>query len=501
MSQRTSRSGRSSGEELVPASVNIGASPLASLAFRDLEALPAHVTADAAHESLDLTGNLLVSIAATRLPLRLRRLALTGNHLSALPHGIARLPRLQELFVGCNLISDLSPAWACPTLLLLNAPCNVVATLDVPPAGSTVISLDVGSNALESVDAMVKALTAFPDLKHLRADGNPACITLGWRDALRAALPKLSTLDGLAEEPPAADSGDDAGATLTVAGPDAVHLRVALTNLVLVPEDPPAAAPAPAEEEVAEASKDGEEAEPPPEPPAPPPEPERPPIPPTPDYYATVVFPDGTSVQTPMLRPEPPEEEADPKGGKGAHHDEGEEGEGEPDLSTAHAALPVSLETADLLARTGVRVALVKRTHRTAPAPPPEPRAEGEGEGAEGEDGAPAAAAATDGEEPPQWVPVLSEEIVAEGFLRAPSLLSGLSHKLACEAVVPLVPRPTLFPWDKTKSPLLSSDRLLALDDPAQPTSAMATVSLSLALHVAPPPPPAREEEATEEEE
>ena len=65
MSQRTSRSGRSSGEELVPASVNIGASPLASLAFRDLEALPAHVTADAAYESLDLTGNLLVSIAAT----------------------------------------------------------------------------------------------------------------------------------------------------------------------------------------------------------------------------------------------------------------------------------------------------------------------------------------------------------------------------------------------------------------------------------------------------
>ena len=85
--------------------------------------------------ALDLSRNNLTEAPASLLPRSLVTLSLLGNRLQSIDAGFVRLRDLKKICVAANELDDISPLFACPSLLYLNACHNRLTALNTSSHG------------------------------------------------------------------------------------------------------------------------------------------------------------------------------------------------------------------------------------------------------------------------------------------------------------------------------------------------------------------------------
>ncbi|XP_043924539.1 leucine-rich repeat-containing protein 43 isoform X2 [Protopterus annectens] len=130
-------------------------------------------------EELTLSANKISKIQFQNLPRKLKVLELGSNDLSSLGSSCSSAPpELQHLGLGQNKISS-------------NTECKYFTAEYWP----NLVSLDLSFNNLDDVCGIVSKIVTLRKLRLLMLQGNPLCLTPGYRGFIVDSLPKLSVLD------------------------------------------------------------------------------------------------------------------------------------------------------------------------------------------------------------------------------------------------------------------------------------------------------------------
>ena len=160
---------------------------------------------EAAVQTLNLSGNELVSLELINRFHQLRVLVACANALQVGGGLVLRLPKLQELDLSSNKLVAVPPLSELPALQVLRLGRNQITRnfVELRNASSTLRELDMSMNKLawsqgkgEFDDAM-QVLNSLKKLRELRLGGNPISDTPGLRYLLIQYTPKLARLDGL----------------------------------------------------------------------------------------------------------------------------------------------------------------------------------------------------------------------------------------------------------------------------------------------------------------
>ncbi|KAJ1494256.1 hypothetical protein T484DRAFT_1877853, partial [Baffinella frigidus] len=163
-------------------------------------------------QQLVLRGLGLSSVAPLLSAVNLVSVSLSHNALSTISFPRNALPKLTELNVNSNALSDLCFLAGVPALLRLYASSNQISDISPLAKCSELAAACLHGNRIASLDGAVATLALLPSLQEIELDGNPCEEEGGYRHRVLTALPRLLRLDA---EP--VTSKDHADATRFVA--------------------------------------------------------------------------------------------------------------------------------------------------------------------------------------------------------------------------------------------------------------------------------------------
>ena len=146
-------------------------------------------------QQLVLRGLGLSSVDQLLSAVNLVSVSLSHNALSTLSFPRNALPRLTELNVNSNSLSDLCFLTGAPALLRLYASSNQISDISPLAKCSELSAVCLHGNRIASLDGAVATLSLLPSLQEIELDGNSCEEDGGYRHRVLTALPRLLRLD------------------------------------------------------------------------------------------------------------------------------------------------------------------------------------------------------------------------------------------------------------------------------------------------------------------
>ena len=145
-------------------------------------------------KSLWLGKNKIEAIEGLDTLTQLEQLDIQNNRLTALGNGLNALMQLQELYMACNKIPDLSFFPLLPCIRVIDFSTNGVLSVEGIDRNASLEEVWLSSSALATYQD-VEPLTKLPKLTCLYLEHSPIAKDFEYRKALTRSIPTLEQLD------------------------------------------------------------------------------------------------------------------------------------------------------------------------------------------------------------------------------------------------------------------------------------------------------------------
>jgi Leucine-rich repeat (LRR) protein len=125
---------------------------------------------------------------------KLEQLDIQNNRLTAIGDGLNELLNLQELYLACNHITDISTFPHLPNIRVIDLSTNAVETVEGFERNISLEEFWLSSSALATYES-VQPLTKLPRLTCLYLEHSPIAKDFEYRKILTRSIPTLEQLD------------------------------------------------------------------------------------------------------------------------------------------------------------------------------------------------------------------------------------------------------------------------------------------------------------------